>query len=103
MSEAAAKAWQDRKPGAAAWGLGHAVVGQNRRAVYAGGHAAMYGRTEPHESLIDFGRADLNGVVLLRKLSPLCVGKTARVCAEAPVDFFHQAVCKNSGTPKHAV
>ena len=28
------------------WGLGHAVVGQNRRAVYADGHAEMYGQTD---------------------------------------------------------
>jgi hypothetical protein len=46
VSEAAAKAWQDRKPGAVAWGLGNAVVGQNRRAVYADGRAVMYGRTD---------------------------------------------------------
>jgi len=45
VSEAVARAWQDRKPGAVAWGLGHAVVGQNRRAVYADGRAVMYGRT----------------------------------------------------------
>lgn len=39
------KAWMARKPGAVSWGLGHAVVAQNRRAVYADGHAKMYGRT----------------------------------------------------------
>jgi hypothetical protein len=40
------KAWKARKPGAVSWGLGHAVVAQNRRAVYADGHVAMYGRTD---------------------------------------------------------
>ncbi len=45
VSEAVASAWQDRQPGAVAWGLGHAVVGHNRRAVYADGRAVMYGRT----------------------------------------------------------
>ena len=39
------KAWQSRQPGLAGWGLGHAVVAQNRRAVYADGHAQMYGKT----------------------------------------------------------
>jgi len=46
MAEAVVKAWEGRKPGAVAWGLGHAVVGQNRRAVYANGAAEMYGRTD---------------------------------------------------------
>jgi hypothetical protein len=43
------KAWQSRTPGLAGWGLGHAVVGQNRRAVYADGHAEMYGKTNRPE------------------------------------------------------
>lgn len=46
VAEVAAKAWQGRQPGAVSWGLGHAVVGQNRRAVYADGTAAMYGATD---------------------------------------------------------
>jgi hypothetical protein len=41
----AVKAWESRKPGLAGWGLGHAVVAQNRRAVFAGGHAQMYGNS----------------------------------------------------------
>ncbi|MHB8956221.1 MAG: hypothetical protein ACYC4U_24830 [Pirellulaceae bacterium] len=45
VSELAAKAWQSRQPGAVGWGLGHAVVGHNRRAVYADGTAQMYGGT----------------------------------------------------------
>jgi len=39
------QAWQTRKPGRVGWGLGHAVVAQNRRAVYADGRAQMYGAT----------------------------------------------------------
>ena len=42
---AAVQAWQSRKPGGVSWTLGHAVVGQNRRMVYADGHAQMYGKT----------------------------------------------------------
>ena len=45
LAEASAKAWDGRKPGAMAWGLGHAVTSQNRRSVYADGSAAMYGPT----------------------------------------------------------
>ena len=46
MAEAVVKAWEVRQRGAMAWGLGHAVVAQNRRAVYADGSAQMYGKTD---------------------------------------------------------
>lgn len=45
LTEAALAAWRDRKPGGVSWGLGHAVVGFNRRAVYFDGTAKMYGST----------------------------------------------------------
>lgn len=45
MADAVEEAWKNRKPGAVAWGLGHAVVGHNRRAVYRDGSAKMYGPT----------------------------------------------------------
>ncbi|MDY0167514.1 MAG: hypothetical protein RBS80_13285 [Thermoguttaceae bacterium] len=45
MAEAVVKAWERRAPSAAAWGLGHAVIGQNRRAVYEDGSGVMYGDT----------------------------------------------------------
>jgi len=45
VGEAAVKAWRARQPGGMSWGLGQAVVGHNRRAVYADGHAQMYGGT----------------------------------------------------------
>ena len=38
-------AWQHRQRGGVGWGLGHALVAHNRRAVYADGSAKMYGRT----------------------------------------------------------
>src|SRR5262249_17881010 len=46
VTEAAVKAWESRKSGRVGWGLGHAVVAQNRRAVYADGRAQMYGPTD---------------------------------------------------------
>ena len=46
MGDAVVKAWEARKPGAVAWGLGHAVVGANRRVAYANGAAEMYGKTD---------------------------------------------------------
>ncbi len=46
VAEAAVKAWESRRPGRVGWGLGHAVVAQNRRSVYADGRAQMYGPTD---------------------------------------------------------
>ena len=46
MAKAVERAWQGRSRGAVAWGLGHAVVGCNRRAVYSDGSGKMYGRTD---------------------------------------------------------
>lgn len=46
IAQAVVEAWESRAPAAVAWGLGHAVVGCNRRAVYADGSARMYGKTD---------------------------------------------------------
>jgi hypothetical protein len=46
MAQAVVKAWESRQVGAVAWGLGHAVVGCNRRAVFSDGSAEMYGNTK---------------------------------------------------------
>ncbi|MCX6909957.1 MAG: hypothetical protein NTY01_18210 [Verrucomicrobia bacterium] len=51
LAEVCVRAWQQRKPGGVSWGLGHAVVGHNRRAVYADGTAKMYGATNVPEFL----------------------------------------------------
>ena len=42
-AEAIVEAWKGRRPGGVAWGLGYAVIGLNRRMVYADGRAVMYG------------------------------------------------------------
>lgn len=49
LGDAVIKAWESRKPGAVAWGLGHAVVGANRRVSYANGTSVMYGKTNVPE------------------------------------------------------
>jgi len=45
LVEVILEAYENRKPAGISWGLGHAVVGHNRRAVYLDGHAQMYGGT----------------------------------------------------------
>ena len=49
MADAVVEAWESRTVGAVAWGLGHAVVGCNRRAVFGDGSAVMYGKTNVPE------------------------------------------------------
>ncbi|MHC4404747.1 MAG: hypothetical protein ACYTG0_34280, partial [Planctomycetota bacterium] len=43
LEDAVVQAWRNRHPGGVSWGLGHALVAHNRRAVYADGNARMYG------------------------------------------------------------
>ncbi len=100
VSEAAAKAWQDRRPGAVAWGLGHAVVGQNRRAVYADGHAVMYGRTDQPDFRGLEGYEDHAVEVLFffnRDKKPLaaainlaCTAQEVESHSAVNADFFHE-------------
>lgn len=45
ISDAVTRAWKGRTKGSVTWGLSHAVVAYNRRAVYADGSARMYGKT----------------------------------------------------------
>ena len=100
VSEAAAKAWQDRQRGAVAWGLGHAVVGQNRRAVYADGRAVMYGRTdqpdfrglegyEDHsvEVLFFFDRQKK---LLAAAINLACTAQEVESHSAVNADFFHE-------------
>lgn len=49
LADVAVQAWEARAPGRVGWGMGHAVVAQNRRAVYADGRAQMYGATNRAE------------------------------------------------------
>lgn len=49
VSEAIVKAWKSRSAGSVTWGQNRAAVAYNRRAVYADGTAAMYGKTNTPE------------------------------------------------------
>ena len=53
MTAVECEAWQSRQPGQIGRAFGHAVVGHNRYATYAGGEAQMYGATD---------RADFIGI-----------------------------------------
>ena len=49
LIEICVEAWNNRKPGAIAWGYGHAVAGFNRRVSYFDGSTQMYGKTNVPE------------------------------------------------------
>lgn len=49
VADAIVQAWSRRRAGSVTWGLSHAVVAYNRRAVYADGSAQMYGKTDVPE------------------------------------------------------
>jgi len=49
IAEAVERAWKGREPGGIGFGLGHAVVGHNRRISYYNGETRMYGKTDDPE------------------------------------------------------
>lgn len=54
ISQAIVEAWNARQPAKAGWGMGHAVVANNRRALYADATGVMYGATsQPNFRMIE--------------------------------------------------
>lgn len=49
IAEVVTEAWNTRAPGGIGFGLGHAVVGHNRRVSYFNGETRMYGKTDDPE------------------------------------------------------
>lgn len=101
VGEAAALAWQGRKPGGISWGLGHAVVGRNRRAHYADGSSVMYGKTdrddftniegyEDHDvNLLFFWTRDNELTGLIVNLA--CPSQETEGLSDISADFWHDA------------
>ena len=100
VAEVAVKAWESRKPGAAGWGLGHAVVAQNRRSVYSDGRAQMYGRTSQPDFRMIEGYED-HGVEVLyfwnqenkliaTAINVACPAQEAESGSAVNADFWHQ-------------
>ncbi len=98
-AKAAVEAWKARKPGAMSWGLGHAVVGMNRRSTYFDGSAAMYGGTNIDTFAGIEGYED-HGVEMIffwnpdRKLTGVlvniaCTSQETENLNEISADFWH--------------
>lgn len=101
VAKAAAEAWNARAPGYAGWGLGHAVVAQNRRAVYANGTAQMYGKSNRPDFRGYEGQEDHAVEVLCfwdqhKKLiatavNVACPAQEVESLSAVNADFWHQA------------
>ncbi len=100
VAEAAVRAWKHRKPGSVAWGLGHAVVTQNRRSVYAGGRAKMYGGTSAadfrgFEGYEDHGVGvlffwDAEGKLIATVVNVACPAQEVEGRSAVNADFWHE-------------
>jgi hypothetical protein len=88
VSEAVSRAWKNRRPGTVSWGLSHAAVAYNRRAVYSkkvptpgyfsNGTAQMYGNTNLPEFINLEGMEDHDVNILFfwdkgGKLIAMCI------------------------------
>jgi hypothetical protein len=99
VADAIDQAWQARKPGKVGWGFGHAVVAQNRIAVYEGGRAQMYGATaQPSftrfESYEDHGVEVLffwnaDGRLIATCINLACPAQEVEGRSAVNADFWH--------------
>lgn len=110
LSDLIEQTWKSRKPGAVSWGLGHAVVAQNRRRVLSNGTATMYGSTKAPNFLNIEGYED-HGVEVLffwdaeKKLiaaavNVACPAQEVESRSAVNADFWHEtriALRKNYG------
>lgn len=100
VAKAAAQAWNARAAGGAGWGLGHAVVAHNRRVLYAGDRAQMYGNTNQPtfrgiEGYEDHGVEvlflwDTAGALLATAINVACPSQEVEGLSAINADFWHE-------------
>ena len=100
VAEAIVTAWNSRKPGKVSWGLGHAVIAQNRRTVYDDGTAAMYGATNrPNFYMIEGYEDhaveclffwDLEDKLIATSVNVACPSQEVEGGSAINADFWHQ-------------
>lgn len=101
MGDAAVKAWESRAKGAVAFGLGHAVVGHNRRMSYADGHAQMMGPTDdPQFRCVEGGEDHALDIICFyddqkrmkaAALALACPAQMSQGDSVVSADFWHYA------------
>ncbi|MBS0208023.1 MAG: hypothetical protein JSS27_03620 [Planctomycetes bacterium] len=94
------QAWNGRRPGSVGWGLGHAVVAQNRLAVAQDGTSKMYGSTTTptfarFESYEDHGVEvlccwDSTGKLVATAINVACPAQEVEGKSTVDADFWHQ-------------
>jgi hypothetical protein len=100
VSEAIVKAWKNRQPGGSvSWGLGHAAIAFNRRAVYANGSAQMYGQTNVAEFSNTEGMEDhdvnslffwdKSGKLIATAIDVPCPAQEAEHRSAVNADYWH--------------
>ena len=99
VSAAIVHAWKARRPGSVTWGLSHAVVANNRRAVYANGTAKMYGDTNLPEFLSLEGYEDHDvhtlffwnqgGKLIAAIIEVACPAQEVESDTSVNADFWH--------------
>ena len=101
LADCVVRAWEGRKPGGVSWALGHAVVGHNRRPVYANGSARLYGNTNAPdfrglEGYEDHGVEmlffwDAEGRPKALFLTLACTAQEVEGLSNINADFWHDA------------
>jgi len=99
VADAIVQAWKRRSAGSVTWGLSHAVIAYNRRAVYADGSARMYGRTDIAEfqNLEGYEDHDVNTLFFWNDSSELvgviinvsCPSQEVESRSAVNADFWH--------------
>jgi hypothetical protein len=99
LADAIVQAWNRRRAGSVTWGLSHAVVAYNRRAVYADGSAQMYGKTDIAEfrNLEGYEDHDVNTLFFWNDLGRLvatvvnvsCPSQEVESRSAVNADFWH--------------
>ena len=100
IADAVAVAWARREPSGIGFGLGHAVVGYNRRVCYLNGECRMYGKTDdPAFSHIE-GHEDhgVNVLAVWNRLGRLtgvvvnvaCPSQATEHLFELSADYWHE-------------
>jgi len=109
ISEAVVKAWKNRRPGSVTWGLSHAAIAYNRRAVYSkevptpgyfsNGSAQMYGNTNMPEFINLEGMEDHdvnmlffwdnNGKLIAMTIDVPCPAQEVENRSAINADYWH--------------
>ncbi len=100
VADGIAAAWNRRQLGKVGWGMGHAVIAQNRRTVYDDGSAVMYGPTDREnfymiEGYEDHGVDvlcfwDREGKLFATAINVACPAQEVEGRGAINADFWHQ-------------